>query len=162
MSDFMNALVDLLPEHNKLKDVRNPLRKVLDLTVGEWFDNRDVQDFYEQLFLQSATGVWLDLHGRDYGVVRQLGESDEDYRTRIVQEKLEYLTPEYLDSVFDLVLYVYVQDFDASENTLTSDNPYIDSYGYMSEMNDTVFDILNRKFVLDSSVYRLIGGVVDD
>jgi hypothetical protein len=32
----------------------------------------------------------------------------------------------------------------------------------MSEMNDTVFDILNRKFVLDSSVYRLIGGVVDD
>ena len=162
MSDFMNALVDLLPEHNKLKDVRNPLRKVLDLTVGEWFDNRDVQDFYEQLFLQSATGAWLDLHGRDYGVVRQLGENDNDYRIRIVQEKLEYLTPEYLDSVFDLVLYVYVQDFDASENTLTSDNPYIDSYGYMSEMNDTVFDILNRKFVLDSSVYRLIGGVVDD
>lgn len=162
MSDFMNALVDLLPEHNKLKDVRNPLRKVLDLTVGEWFDNRDVQDFYEQLFLQSATGAWLDLHGRDYGVVRQLGESDEDYRIRIVQEKLEYLTPEYLDSVFDLVLYVYVEGFDASENTLTSDNPYIDNYGYMSEMNDTVFDILNRKFVLDSSVHRIVGGVVDD
>ena len=161
MSDFMNALVDLLPEHNKLKDSRNPLRKVLDLTVGEWFDNRDVQDFYEQLFLQSATGAWLDLHGRDYGVVRQLGESDDDYRTRIVQEKLEYLTPEYLDSVFDLVLYAYVEGFDASENTLTSDNPYITDYGYMSEMNDTVFDILNRKFVLDSSVYRLIGGVVE-
>jgi len=162
MSDFMNALVDLLPEHNKLKDTRNPLRKVLDLTVGEWFDNRDVQDFYEMLFIQSATGAWLDLHGRDYGVVRQLGESDENYRIRIVQEKLEYLTPEYLDSVFDLVLYSYVEGFDASENTLTSDNPYIDRYGYMSEMSDTVFDILNRKFVLDSSVYRLIGGVVDD
>lgn len=162
MSDFMTALVDLLPEHNKLKDVRNPLRKVLDLTVGEWFDNRDVQDFYEQLFLQSATGAWLDLHGRDYGVVRQLGEGDEDYRIRIVQEKLEYLTPEYLDSVFDLVLYVYVEGFDASENTLTSDNPYIDGYGYMSEMNDTVFDILNRKFVLDSEIHRIVGGVVDD
>lgn len=162
MSDFMTALVDLLPEHNKLKDTRNPLRKVLDLSVGEWFDNRDVQDFYEQLFLQSATGAWLDLHGRDYGVVRQLGESDEDYRIRIVQEKLEYLTPEYLDSVFDLVLYSYVEGFDAFENTLTSDNPYITDYGYMSEMDDTVFDILNRKFVLDSSVYRLIGGVVDD
>jgi hypothetical protein len=114
------------------------------------------------LFIQSATGAWLDLHGRDYGVVRQLGESDDDYRTRIVQEKLEYLTPEYLDSVFDLVLYSYVEGFDASENTLTSDNPYITDYGYMSEMNDTVYDILNRKFVLDSSVYRLIGGVVDD
>lgn len=162
MSDFMTALVDLLPEHSKLKDPRNPLRKVLDLTVGEWFDNRDVQDFYEQLFLQSATGEWLNLHGRDYGVVRQLGESDEDYRTRIVQEKLEYLTPEYLESVFDLVLYVYVQDFDASENTLTSDNPYIDSYGYMSEMNDTVFEILTRKFVLDSEIHRIVGGVVDD
>lgn len=162
MSDFMTALVDLLPEHNKLKDTRNPLRKVLDLTVGEWFDNRDVQDFYEMLFIQSATGAWLDLHGRDYGVVRQLGESDEDYRIRIVQEKLEYLTPEYLDSVFDLVLYVYVQDFDASENTLTSDNPYIDSYGYMSEMNDTVFEILTRKFVLDGEIHRIVGGVVDD
>ena len=162
MSDFMTALVDLLPEHNKLKDSRNPLRKVLDLTVGEWFDNRDVQDFYEQLFLQSATGAWLDLHGRDYGVVRQLGESVVDYRTRIVQEKLEYLTPEYLDSVFDLVLYSYVEGFDASENTLTSDNPYITDYDYMSEMSDTVFEILTRKFVLDSEIHRIVGGVVDD
>ena len=42
MSDFMDALVDLLPEHNSLKKPNNPLRRVLDLSVGEWFDRHDI------------------------------------------------------------------------------------------------------------------------
>ena len=71
------------------------------------------------------------------------------------------MTLEYLDSVFDLVLYAYVEGFDASENTLTSDNPYITDYGYMSEMNDTVFEILTQKFVLDIEIHRIVGGVVE-
>ena len=107
-----------------------------------------VQDFYEQLFLTSATGKYLDLHGKDYAVYRKTDESDEDYRERIVQEKLEHLTPEYLKSIYGLTLYVFVDDFDASENTLTSDNVYINHDGYMAEAPVDLQRIIEKKFVL--------------
>lgn len=148
MSDFIDALVDMLPEHSALKKKDNQLRRVLDYTVGAWFDEHDVQDFYEQLFLQSATGKYLDLFGKDYAVYRKSDESDDDYRERIVQEKLEYLTPEYLESIFGLKLYVFVDDFDASENTLTSDNVYINHTGYMAEAPLDLQRIIEKKFVL--------------
>ena len=57
MSDFISMLVDLLPEHNKLHDENNPLRIVLDRTVGEYMDNFEPVD--EQLFVTYATGGWL-------------------------------------------------------------------------------------------------------
>ena len=152
VSDFMDALVDLLPEHNSLKDVNNPLRRVLDRSVGEWFDRHSIQDLYDNLFLMNSSGGYLDCHGRDYGVYRQLGEDDDAYRERIVQEKLDHLTPEYLLELYGLNLYVYVNDFDVSDNTLTSDNPYINQYGYMSMASDEIKAILNSKFILDGGV----------
>ena len=99
------------------------------------------------LFLEYAVGGYLDCHGRDYGVYRQNGETDDQYRERIVQEKLDHLTPEYLLELYGLNLYVYVNDFDVSDNTLTSDNPYINNYGYMSVASDEIKSILNNKFI---------------
>ena len=154
MSNFIDALVDMLPEHSALKKKDNELRKVLDYSVGAWFDAHDVQDFYEQLFLTSATGKYLDLHGKDYAVYRKTDESDEDYRERIVQEKLEHLTPEYLKSIYGLTLYVFVDDFDASENTLTSDNVYINHDGYMAEAPVDLQRIIEKKFVLKQGDIR--------
>lgn len=151
MSDFVDALVDLLPEHNSLKSKRNPLRQVLDKSVGEWFDNHSVQTFYDNLFLQSATGGWLDLHGRDYGVYRRIGESDEDYRRRIVFEKLDYLTTELLLTVYGVGLFSYREDFNLINNTLVSDNVYLsDEFIGVSDM-DTI-SILDKKYVLDTGV----------
>ena len=144
--------MDLLPEHNSLKKPDNPLRRVLDLSVGEWFDNHSIQALYDNLFLMSAVGGYLDCHGRDYGVYRQLNESDDSYRERIVQEKLDHLTPEYLLELYGLTLYVYVASFDATDNDLTSDNPYINRYGYMSEASNEIKSILNNKFILDGGV----------
>jgi len=152
MSDFLDALVDLLPEHNSLKKSQNQLRRVLDLSVGEWFDRHSIQDLYDNLFLMNSTGGYLDCHGRDYGVYRQLNESDDAYRERIVQEKLDHLTPKYLLELYGLNLYVYVNDFDVEDNTLTSDNPYINNVGYMSEASNEIKSILNGKFILDGEV----------
>lgn len=160
MSDFMEALVDLLPSHNSLKNPNNELRRVLDGTVGAWFDNYDIQSVYDNLFLTTASGGYLDLHGADYGVYRRVDESDEDYRNRIVQEKLEYLTPEYLETIFGLTLYAYVSMFDARENCLTSDNPYL-SNQYMSIASNDVQGILNKKFILDNSILWLNDYQVD-
>ena len=151
MSDFVDALVDLLPEHNSLKSKRNPLRQVLDKSVGEWFDNHSVQQFYDNLFLQSATGGWLDLHGRDYGVYRRVGESDEDYRRRIVFEKLDYLTTELLLTVYGVGLFSYREDFNLINNTLVSDNIYLTNRFIGVSDSDTI-SILDKKYMLDNSI----------
>ena len=98
MSDFTDAFLDLLPENSSLKNKDNEGRRVIDRTVGVWFDNHTTTDFMDNLFLNTATGKHLDLFGADYGVTRQLNESDEDYRKRIIFEKLEYLTAENLQS----------------------------------------------------------------
>ena len=86
MSVFLDLLCGLLPLHSVLQVEGNELRKVLDRSIGEYFDN--VDDIKEQLFLSSATGSWLDVWGRDFGVPRKLGEGDEEYRERIVFESL--------------------------------------------------------------------------
>ena len=152
MSSFMRALVDMLPEHNSLKNPDNPLFRILDLGVGEWFDNHDIQDLYDNLFLTEASGPYLDLHGNDYGVYRQDGEGDDEYRSRIIMDKLEYLTPEYLRDLYGLTLYVYVSSFDAHDNTLTSDNPYINQSGYMAVADESIQGILNGKFIIDGEI----------
>ena len=152
MSNFGEALFDLLPVHSALQNKNNPGRKVIDNTVGEWFDHHDIVDFYDNLFFQTASGNYLDLFGRDYGVYRQVDESDEAYRERIIQEKLDYLTPKYLNELYGLTLYVYVSGFDVSDNDLTSDNSYINQYGYMSEASNEIKSILNNKFILDGGV----------
>ena len=158
LSDFIDAMVELLPEHNSLKNKDNQLRQVLNKTVGAWFDDRDVRDFYDQLFINTATGKWLDLHGKDYGVYRKLDESDEDYRVRIIQEKQDNLTPGYLESLYNLTIYAYVDGFEASKNTLTSDNPYVSNKYMAVDDGSGVFSILDKKFILDNVISRIVFG----
>ena len=151
MSVFMDMMVEMLPQHSDLQDEDNQLRTVLDKSVGEFMDSVSTESVFDGLFLQSASGGWLDAHGVDFGVVRRDGESDESYRERIIFEKLEYLTVDNLLNIYGLTLYAFVDDFDASENCLTSDNPYISSR-YMSVASDELKNILNNKFVLDGEI----------
>lgn len=155
MSDFVPMLVDLLPLHCELQKEDNPVRKVLDYTLGEYMDQDD--DLFDQLFLTSASGGWLDAHGRDYGVSRRLGEDDESYRDRIVFEKMEYLTVENLQRIYGLTLYAFISLYNPLENQLTSDNPYL-SDRYMSFADETTQRILDDKFVLDNGVLWLEEG----
>ena len=149
MSTFVDMLVEMLPLHSAIQKSDNPLRKVLDKSVGEWMDG--FEQPYDELFLSTASGGWLDAHGRDYGVPRKLDEDDESYRERIVYEKLDHLTVGLLYTVYGLDLFVFVEDFDPLENTLTSDNPHI-SNSYMSIADEDLQSILNGKFVLEGEV----------
>ena len=110
---------------------------------------------FEQLFVTSATGGWLDAWGRDYGVSRRINEDDETYRRRIVYEKLDNLTAKLLMEVYNVDLYAFVDDFDASENTLTSDNPYLNKNGYLGSVDSDTQQILDKKFILDTGVVWL-------
>ena len=149
MSTFVDMLCDMLPLHSAIQKSDNPLRRVLDKSVGEWMDG--FEQPYDELFLSTASGGWLDAHGRDYGVPRKLDEDDESYRERIVYEKLDHLTVGLLYTVYGLDLFVFVEDFDPLENTLTSDNPHI-SNKYMSIADSDLQAILNGKFVLEGEV----------
>ena len=149
MSTFVDMLCDMLPLHSAIQREGNELRKVLDKSVGEWMDG--FEQPYDELFLSTASGGWLDAHGRDYGVPRKIDETDEDYRERIVYEKLDHLTVGLLYTVYGLDLFVFVEDFDPLENTLTSDNPHI-SNKYMSIADGDLQGILNGKFVLEGEV----------
>ena len=150
MSDSIEMFLELLPINSELQKKDNPLRKVLDKTVGEWLDNFNQP--FEQLFLTTATGGWLDAHGKDYGVARRIDESDESYRQRIVYEKLDNLTARLLSDVYNVDLYAFVEDYNPKENTLTSDNPYINHLGYVGDAEQETKEILNKKFVIDNGV----------
>ena len=149
MSAFVDMLVDMLPVHSELQKKDNQLRSVLDKSIGAYMEQDE--DLFSQLFVTSATGGWLDAHGRDYGVSRRLDEDDEDYRERIIFEKLEYLTAGNLQEIYGLSLYCYVSSFDATDNDLTSDNPYLCSK-YMSIADSDLQGILDKKFILGDSV----------
>ena len=145
----MDMLIEMLPLHSQLQKPDNPLRTVLDKSVGEYMDN--ISDIEDELFLTSATGGWLDAHGRDYGVSRRIDEDDESYRERIIFEKLEYLTAHNLQEIYGLSLYCYVSGFDATDNDLTSDNPYLCSK-YMSIADTDLQGTLDKKFILDGGI----------
>ena len=152
MSEFMDLLVEMLADGSALRREDNPVRRVLDLSVGEFMDG--VVPPFDELFLSSASGLWLDCFGRDFGVPRRLGEGDEEYRERIIFEKLEYLTVGNVMEFYGLTLYAFVSLYNPLVNQLTSDNPYI-ADRYMSIADSTTQEILNEKFILDNGVLWL-------
>ena len=149
---FGEAIIDRLHPDCNLRDESNPVRSVLLGTVGAILDDFDLYDSMEAPYLQNASGVYLDLHGKDLGVTRKYQESDEDYRKRLFYEVLGVLSVAYLLNVYDLTLYSRVDDFSSDGLTLTSDNPYIRDTGFMSVADDEVKQILESKFVIGGGI----------
>ena len=158
MSVFMGMLCDMLPRASNLQDKDNDVRKVLDYSVGEYMDN--LSEINDELFLTSATGGWLDAWGKDYGVIRRVDEDDDSFRERIIFEKLEYLTARNLKDIYGVRLFYAFDGFDATENDLTSDNPYLTDW-YMGVAPAETQAILNNKFVLGTTVMWYNGEELD-
>ena len=131
MSLFGSAILERLHTDSPASSPDNPFYKVFDNSVGEWLDHFDVDRFYDELFVNTATGKWLDLHGEQYGVSRHVDESDDDYRQRVIQHTLGRLTPVLLADEFGLDVFTDVDDFDIAGNVLVSDNFFIRDNGYI-------------------------------
>ncbi len=155
MSRFGEEIINRLHIDCSLHNPSNPARKVIDNTIGEWLTNFDDFDLFSQVFVNDATGKYLDLIGRDYNIKRRLDESDDDYRQRIILESLGHLTVNYLLEVYNLELYTYVPSFSVEDNTLTSDNPYINSNGFMTVASDEIKAVLEKKFVIGEGLHWL-------
>ena len=155
LSDSFELIRELLPLGSALQDDGNPLRIVLDRSVGEWLDG--FEQPFDELFLTTASGGWLDAHGRQYGVSRRLDEDDESYRQRIVYEKLDELTPSLLVDVYGVKLFSLVDDFNVYGNSLVSDNPFLGGGGFIGVADDDVVSILDKKFILGTGVTWVSG-----
>ena len=152
---YGEGIISRLHENCSLRDENNPIRFIFINTVGAWLDNHNTTELMEGMYLQSATGKYLDLFGRDLDIKRKIDESDEHYRNRLIYQSLGHLTVDYLLNVYDLTLYVFVSGFDVEENTLTSDNQYLNKDGFMSIADAETQQILEKTFVLDSGVIWL-------
>ena len=149
---YGEAIIDRLHPDCSLRDESNPVRSVLLGTVGAILDDFDLYDSMEAPYLQNASGVYLDLHGKDLGVTRKYQESDDDYRKRLFYEVLGVLSVAYLLNVYELPLYSKVEDFSSTGMTLTSDNPYIRDTGFMSIADTEIQQILESKFVIGGGI----------
>ena len=151
MSDYGEEIINRLHTTSSLQDTDNVMRKLLDYGLGGWLDNFDDNPLAEMIFLESATGKWLDIHGKQYNIPRKIDETDEEYMQRIVYESLGHITSSFLQDVYGLVLYCFIEDFDVTENTLTSDNVYACSK-HMSFVDDSLQAILSKKYVIGSDL----------
>ena len=133
-----------------LNDETNPMNRIINYTVGEWLENEFNDDFFEQFFLNEARGEYLDLHGKDFGIRRKIDESDDIYCERIIMESLGHLTIGYITKIHNVKLYSFVDDFDITENSLTSDNPYYKKNGFIGFADDETKQNLNKRFIIEA------------
>ena len=147
MSLYGEGIIERLHDKSILHNTGNPMHRIIDDGVGGWLDSFDEDPLSEEVFLESSTGKWLDLHGKDFGVNRITGEDDDSYRERIVYEGLGRLTSNRLAGVYGLTLYCLVEDFSIGDNVLVSDNPYLCSK-HMCFADTGLQGLLDKKFVL--------------
>lgn len=151
MSDFGEEIIDRL-NNQQLQEPNHPMNKIINNTIGEWLQQEDEKNFLEQFFIQEADNKYLDLHGKDFNVIRKIDESDEDYRNRIIYESMGHITITFLKEVYDVDIYSFVEDFNMNNNDLTSDNPYFAQNKFMGIAEETTKEILNKKFIIGGEV----------
>ena len=144
MSFYGTGIIERLPVNSQLQNPNNQMHIIIKNTIGELLDNFEID--YDQFFLQDATGKYLDLHGKQYGIGRKNNESDEEYRNRIILGAYEYATVKVLTEIYGVEFYANVDNFENNSNLLCSDNPYVTSelMGFISE---EVYNILDEKFI---------------
>lgn len=144
MSFYGTGIIERLPVNSQLQNPNNQMHIIIQNTIGELLDNFEID--YDQFFLQDATGKYLDLHGKQYGIGRKNNESDEEYRNRIILCAYEYATVKVLTEIYGVEFYANVDNFENNTNLLCSDNPYLTSelMGFISE---EVYNILDEKFI---------------
>ena len=137
-----------------LHDENNPFVQILDGTIGEYLENRD--NHFLDMFIVTASGNYLDLHAKLYGLFRRDGESDDELRQRILLESsIVQSTSDFLK--LDIALWVYKDDVD-KKNVLTSRNPYLKKYhdeDYVFIITGSDLNYIQSKFIIGDVLWLL-------
>ena len=145
------AITDLLPVNSNIRGT--PFEELLNNTIGYFLEllENEIEEINDGLFIESANGKYLDLHGKDLGLPRQDGESDEDYRNRLLIEPLDKFNLQTLYRVYNIQLLSYNED--KTDLTLLSDNHLL-SNKYYIDCSDELWNIILNKFITSNILYR--------
>jgi len=138
------AITDLLPAKSNIHDT--PFEDLVNNTIGYFFEliEADNDEMTEGCFIQTAEGKYLDLYGKDYNLRRFQGESDDDYRTRLMIAPLEEFTINTLYTLYDVQLLTYNEDY--NDLMLLSDNHLLNNK-YLVEISDELWNDISKKFI---------------
>ena len=147
------AITDLLPLNSNIRGT--PYEELLNNTIGYFLEQLEdeIERINNGLFIESAEGKYLDLHGKDYGLPRKDGESDDDYRARLLIEPLDKFNLSTMYEVYDVQLLTYKSD--KTNLTLLSDNHLL-SNEYFIDCSDELWGIINNKFIVGNVLHRWV------
>lgn len=138
----------------ELQKEDNPGRMVLEGTIAEYLEHYD--NHVLDMFIVTATGKYLDLHGEQYRMFRRPGESDISFRNRIlVEQSIVQSTFDFLK--LNVILLVY-KDGLLGNNVLSSRNPYLkqehdEDYVFCASGEDSEY--LMEKFLVGDILWVL-------
>lgn len=136
-----------------LHDENTPFVKVLDGTVGSYLCN-DGNKFLNT-FLVLAEGVYLDMFGDMFGLKRREGESDNDFRQRIItDETMIECTDDFLK--LDIGMWVHLRGVIENKDILTSRNTYLKKYHesiYVFIVSGNDKEYIEKKFLLNDILF---------
>ena len=146
-----STITDSLPGESLVRGT--PWEEFLNNTIGYFFEmlEEEVELMNEGLFIESASGKYLDLHGKDLGLPRKVDESDDDYRNRLLIEPLDKFNIQTLYEVYDVQLLTY--NSNKTDLMLLSDNHYL-SNEYFLDVDDESWSIIQRKFITGNVLHR--------
>lgn len=146
-----STITDSLPRESLVRGT--PWEEFLNNTIGYFFEmlEEEVELMNEGLFIESASGKYLDLHGKDLGLPRKVDESDDDYRNRLLIEPLDKFNIQTLYEVYDVQLLTY--NSNKTDLMLLSDNHYL-SNEYFLDVDDELWSIIQKKFITGNVLHR--------
>lgn len=145
------AITDLLPANSNIHNT--PFEEFVNNTIGYFLEllEEEVEEINNGCFIESANGKYLDLYGKDFGLPRNDGESDDDYRNRLLIEPLDKFNIQTLYEVYDIQLLGY--KVDKTDWTLLSDNHLLANQ-YFIDCNDELWNIITNKFITMNVLFR--------
>ena len=149
---YIESITEKLNNPN-LHNPDNDGYKIIDGCIAEYLEHY-TNHIYD-LFLTTAGGGYLDLHGQMYGIYRGEGESDESLRKRILdEERLVQSTPDFLS--VDVVLWVYFTDI-LDKNVLSSRNTFLKGehtgdYVFLGTGDDSSY--ISSRFVIGDILWE--------
>ena len=92
-----NALPKLLFAAARPEEILNAYVKIFDAARGELATQK------LRSYIKDATGIWLDLHGSDHGILRREGESDASYSARIANTEDAVTRPFLISAAQEII-----------------------------------------------------------
>jgi hypothetical protein len=148
MIDFWRTIELRLHEESQLHHPLNEVKKILKSYINGALNEYDEfdQDLIKDAFLKTCTDVYLDERGAEYGLLRNTDETDDEFRSRIMNANNLNLSVNFMKKQ-GMTLYSKKKVDDKIRLKLSSMNPYMSRYYACIPDNITVSDFVENKVI---------------